>query len=86
MHYTDGETRVEAVARELKDRDEALRQLKYNLKQAQDQMKAQEDKKRTNVQFAREDWVFLRLQPHKQHSMVQRIHRKLAPSILGHIK
>lgn len=65
LHYTEGETRVEAVARELKDRDEALRQLKYNLKLAQDQMKAQADKRRTDVQFKVGDWVFLHLCPHK---------------------
>lgn len=79
LYYTEGETRVEAVARELKDRDVALRQLKYNLKCAQDRMKAQADKKRTDVQFEVGDWVFLHLRPHRQRSVVQRINQKLAP-------
>lgn len=31
VHFLEGETRVEVVAQELRDRDEALRQLKTNL-------------------------------------------------------
>ncbi|XP_073223438.1 uncharacterized protein [Cicer arietinum] len=49
VHYLEGETRVEAVALEFKDQDEALRQLKYNLTKAQEYMKYYVDKKRKDV-------------------------------------
>jgi hypothetical protein len=83
VHFLEGETRVEAVAQELRDRDEALRQLKYNLQRAQEQMKYQADKKRKEVQFELGNWVFLKLRPHRQQSVVQRIHQKLAPRFFG---
>ncbi|MCI23079.1 hypothetical protein A2U01_0044257 [Trifolium medium] len=83
VHFLEGETRVEAVAHELRDRDEALRQLKFNLQNVQEQMKVQADKKRKEVQFEVGDWVFLKLRPHRQQSVVQRIHQKLAPRFFG---
>ncbi|MCI06975.1 RNA-directed DNA polymerase (Reverse transcriptase), partial [Trifolium medium] len=44
-----GETRVEAVQRELQDRDEALRQLRDQLLRAQNRMKTQADIHRQSV-------------------------------------
>lgn len=83
VHFLEGETRVEVVAQELRDRDEALRQLKTNLLKAQEHMKYQADKRRKDVQFEVGDWVFLKLRPHRQNSVVQRIHQKLAPRFFG---
>lgn len=83
VHFLEDETRVEAVAQELRDRDEALRQLKTNLLKAQEHMKYQADKRRKEVQFEVGDWVFLKLRPHRQHSVVQRIHQKLTPRFFG---
>lgn len=48
IHFTQGESKVEVVARELQERDEALRQLKYNLVKAQEQMKKYADKNRNS--------------------------------------
>ncbi|PNX84454.1 hypothetical protein L195_g040515, partial [Trifolium pratense] len=45
--WLQGEVRVEAVQRDLLDRDEALRQLKDQLVKAQERMKNQADRKRT---------------------------------------
>ncbi|KAI5420540.1 hypothetical protein KIW84_044368 [Lathyrus oleraceus] len=78
-----GETRVEAVAQELRDKDEALRQLKTNLLKSQEHMKYQADKRRKEVKFEVGNWVFLKLRPHRKHSVVQRIHKKLAPRFFG---
>lgn len=86
LRFIDGETKVEVVAQELKDRDEALRQLKYNLKRAQDYMKAQADKKQTEIHFEVGEWVFPRLRPHRQNSAIQRIQQKLAPKFYGPYK
>jgi len=74
---------VAAVAQELRDRDGALRQLKYNLQRAQEQMKHYADKKQKDVQFAVGESVFLKLRPRRQQSVVQRIHQKLAPRFFG---
>ena len=38
-HHIPGEVKVAAIAHELRDRDEALRQLKLHLTKAQEQMK-----------------------------------------------
>ena len=51
VRYTQGETRVEQVALDLIDRDEALKQLKHHLLQAQQQMKKQVDRKRKDDKF-----------------------------------
>lgn len=74
VHFLEGETRVEVMTQELQDRDEALRQLKYNLQKAQEQMKHYADKKIKDTQFVAGEWVKWR--PHRQNLVVQRIHQK----------
>ncbi|MCI25763.1 hypothetical protein A2U01_0046954, partial [Trifolium medium] len=71
------------VALELSDRDEALNQLKSHLLRAQQQMKKYADSKRRDVQFAVGEWVFLKLRPHRQHSVVKRINQKLSARFYG---
>lgn len=77
------EVRVEAVRRDLQDRDEALKQLKYHLTKAQSQMKAQADKKRVDRVFEVGEWVFLKLRPHGQQTLGAQICPKLAPRYYG---
>ncbi|XP_019435934.1 PREDICTED: uncharacterized protein LOC109342399 [Lupinus angustifolius] len=83
VHFTQGETGVETVAVDLVDRDEALRQLKYHLVQAQQQMKKYANKKRIFLEFEVKEWVFNKLQPHRQHMVVRRINQKLVPRYYG---
>lgn len=54
IQFIPGEIRVEAVVQELKDRDEALKQLKVHLLHAQTVMKEQADKKEETLIFK---WV-----------------------------
>nr|GEU80871.1 retrotransposon-related protein [Tanacetum cinerariifolium] len=83
LKYVPGEIHCEAVASDLQDRDEALKQLKYHLARAQERMKNSADKHRREVEFAIGDWVFLKLRPHRQQSVVRRIYRKLAARFYG---
>ncbi|XP_052728408.1 transposon Tf2-1 polyprotein isoform X1 [Vigna angularis] len=81
--YIPGETLVEAVSQELLTRDEALRQLKFHLEKAQEQMIRQANKKRKPTNFEVGDWVYLRIRPHRQTSMPTRLHPKLSARYFG---
>ncbi|MCH79682.1 transposon Tf2-1 polyprotein, partial [Trifolium medium] len=81
--WIQGETRVEAVQRELQDRDEAIRQLRQQLLRAQDRMKQQADKRRCERSFEVGEWVFVKLRAHRQQSVVSRINAKLAARYFG---
>ncbi|KAF5769419.1 putative nucleotidyltransferase, Ribonuclease H [Helianthus annuus] len=83
FQFVPGEIRVESVARELQDRDEALKQLKTHLSNAQGAMKFQADKKRRDVQFSVGEWVYVKLKPYRQLSVASRIHQKLAAKFFG---
>jgi hypothetical protein len=76
VKFLTNETKVAAVALELKDRDEALNQLKQHLMKAQEQMASYANKKRRDLSFEKEEWVFLKLRPHRQQSLVRRINQK----------
>jgi len=78
MQFVLGEIRVQAVLQELSDRDEALKQLKQHLLQAQSVMKENADKKRRDVQFQVGEWVYVKLKTYRQMLVVSRIHHKLA--------
>ncbi|MCI19418.1 hypothetical protein A2U01_0040574, partial [Trifolium medium] len=73
-------------ALELSERDEALNQLKLHLKKAQEQMVVYANKKRRDLSFAIGEWVFLKLRPHRQQTVVRRINQKLAARFYGPFK
>lgn len=83
VRFLSNETKVAAVALELSERDEALRKLKAHLKKAQEQMASYANKKRRDLSFGVGEWVFLKLRPHRQHSVVKRINQKLAARFYG---
>jgi len=70
----------------LQQRDKVLQQLKQNLWKAQVRMKKFADKKRSEVSFEIGDWVFVKLQPYRQHSMALRKNQKLGMRFFGPFK
>jgi len=74
---------VEVVAQDLLNWDEALKQLKYHLTRAREQMKKFADKTRkpSNIQVG--DMVYLKIHPHRQHSMSTKLHPKLSSRHYG---
>ncbi|MCH94947.1 hypothetical protein A2U01_0015918 [Trifolium medium] len=86
VRFLSNETKVAVVALELGERDEALNQLKLHLQKAQEQMVAYANKKRRDLCFDIGEWVFLRLRPHRQQSVVKRINQKLAARFYGPFK
>ncbi|KAL4578162.1 hypothetical protein LXL04_014281 [Taraxacum kok-saghyz] len=83
LQFAPGEIQCEAVAREFVDRDEALKQLKYHLARSQERMKKSAYLHRRDENFDIGDWVFLKLCPHRQQSVVHRINQKLAARYYG---
>jgi transposase InsO family protein len=83
LRFLSNETNVAAVALELQDRDEALNQLKLHLLKAQQQMQAYANKKRRDLKFEVGEWVFLKLRPHRQQSVMRMINKKLAVRFYG---
>nr|GEU97977.1 hypothetical protein [Tanacetum cinerariifolium] len=67
--YISRDSRVEEVDRTLQAREEAIKVLKFHLKRSQDRMRNQANKHRTDRQFEVGDWVYLKLQPHRQVSI-----------------
>jgi hypothetical protein len=76
--YTPGTTQIQEVENTLKTRDEIICILRANLQLAQDKMKKFVDIKRIERSFDVGDLVYLRLQPYKQQSVVQRRNLKLS--------
>lgn len=81
--YEIGSSIVEEIDAQLQDRDEVLSELKENLQAANNHMKQMADRKRRDIEFQVGDWVFLRLQPYRQKSVIRRSSQKLANRFFG---
>ncbi|KAA8529666.1 hypothetical protein F0562_034234 [Nyssa sinensis] len=86
LSYSPGTTKLQAVDDILRSRDEILKFLQHNLQFAQARMKKYADMHRTERVFQIGDFVYLRLQPYHQQSLVHRQNLKLAPRFYGPYK
>jgi len=74
---------VEVVEHDLMNRDEALSQLKFHLERAQDLMSKHANRHRRPSPIKVGDMVYLKLRPHRQLSMSNKLHPKLATKYYG---
>lgn len=81
--YLPRTTVVQSVDAALQDRDKLLQLLRSNLQFAHNRIKQIYDKGRTEHEFMVGDWVYLKLQPYRQHFVALRQSNKLAPKFYG---
>ncbi|XP_050374823.1 uncharacterized protein LOC126792451 [Argentina anserina] len=84
--YHPGSTSVQAVDEALRDRDSFLKLLRENMHMAQNKMKQQADSHRSDIEFEIRDWVYLKLHPYCQQSVLKCPSHKLAPRYYGHFQ
>ena len=86
LPYLAGDSKVEAVDRTLQAREAAIRMLKFYLQRAQNRMKQQANKHRTDRQFQVGELVYVKLQPYRQTTIAHRRCLKLFARFFGPYK
>ncbi|KAL5856684.1 hypothetical protein ACOSQ3_004142 [Xanthoceras sorbifolium] len=86
LSYIPGTIKVQAVDEALRDRETILKTLRHHLVLARNRMKVQADKHRREMFFSMGDYVYLRLQPYRQQTVVFRSSWKLSPRYFGPYK
>ncbi|GAU19157.1 hypothetical protein TSUD_79800 [Trifolium subterraneum] len=81
--YVPQENDPPTLQAELIERDNLLQQLKTNLERAQQYMKKQADKHRRDISYQVGDFVLIKLQPYRQHSVALRKNQKLGMRYFG---
>lgn len=86
LPYLPGESKVQVVAKCLEDREKMLLLLKFHLLRAQHRMKQEADKHRSERSLEVGDWIFVKLQPYRQQSVVIRGSQKISTKFFGPCK
>ena len=86
LPYLVGDSKVDAVDRSLQAREAAIKMVKFYLQRAQNHMKQQADKKRSDRVFDVGDLVYVKLQPYRQTTVKNRKCLKLSARYFGPYK
>ena len=86
LAVSTSETAPTEVSKVVETREAHLQLLKQRLEQAQNRMKMQADRNRTDREFSVGDQVLLKLQPYTQSSVASRPYPKLAYKFFGPYK
>ena len=84
--YIAGDSPIAAVDQFLKEKEDMIKVLQFQLRRAQSRMKLQQDRHRSERSFQIGEWVFLKLQAYRQTSISHRQIPKLAPKFYGPFK
>ncbi|CAM8891409.1 unnamed protein product [Rhodiola kirilowii] len=83
LPYLPGESSCVIVDRSLQKREEIISMLKFHLLRAQNRMKQYADSHRSAREFKVGDYVYLKLQLYRQHSLKTRVPHKLSSRFYG---
>jgi hypothetical protein len=83
ISYTAGRAKVQALDRQLVDRDVFLQEIKERLRHAQGLMKQQYDAGHHDISFEVGEWVWLRLHHRQAVAITEKIGGKLALKFYG---
>lgn len=86
LPYAYTESNPIPITEWLSTRDKILQQLKVNLSKAQDKMKKYVDLRGKEISFQVGDWVLVKLQPYRKHSVFLSKNHKLSMNTLDHSK
>ena len=69
LPYIPEDSRNATVDHMLRTREEGIKVLRFHLRRAQNRMKQNADRKRSDREFAIRDYVLVKLQPYRQNSL-----------------